>query len=221
MTSMLDPIVEDLDAMLNQHGYGRILVGLGHTAQVGKDTAAEVLIDKLGFERVSIADMIRKFMEEINPIIEMDRDGNVVRVMDALEAEEMRGSTRAEAWETIRREYPEVRPFQQEVGRTSRKMFGSDVWVNPLDEYLQDSDHRRFVLTDVRFPSEVALVRSFDGPVIKVTRPDTPPLEHETDLALADYEGWDEVLDNNGTVEEIQYKLINAIGNFYVKDWTS
>jgi 2-phosphoglycerate kinase len=40
------------------------VVGLGHTAQVGKDTAAQILIDELGFTRISIADQIRRFMED-------------------------------------------------------------------------------------------------------------------------------------------------------------
>lgn len=198
------------------------VVGLGHTAQVGKDTAAQILIEQLGFTRISIADQIRLFMEEINPMIEGDGEFSV-RVRDALEAEEKRGSTRAEAWEEIRREYREVRPLQQEIGRVVRSTFGIDSWTDVLKRRMVTSFDmgNRFVMTDVRFPSEVDFVRSFQGPVIKIFRPGVEPLNHETDQALATYTGWDAVLCNNGSVSDIQNELINSIGYFYAEDdWT-
>jgi hypothetical protein len=197
------------------------VVGLGHTAQVGKDTAAQILIEQLGFTRISIADQIRLFMEEINPIIGRSGPGPV-RVMDALEYEETIGFSRMEAWELIRKKYPEVRTLQQEIGRVVRSTFGVESWTDVLKRRMVTSiDTGRFVMTDVRFPSEVDFIRAFQGPVIKIFRPGVEPLDHETDRALAEYTGWDAVLCNSGSVPDIQNELINSIGYFYAEDdWT-
>jgi hypothetical protein len=150
------------------------------------------------------------------------RAEGVIRVRDALEYEEGFGFSRQGAWEQIRKLYPEVRPLQQEIGRVVRSTFGVDSWTDVMKRRMVTSfdTGNRFVMTDVRFLSEVDFVRSFYGPVIKIIRPGVEPLDHETDQALADYTGWTDVLSNDTDVPSIQNKLLNRIGRYYSVDWT-
>lgn len=211
--SMLAPTIERLDEVLNASALP-IVVGLGHTSFAGKDTAAKVLIDRLGFERISVADVIRQFVETLDPFVEHGH-----RTSMHLDGYMLSGKTHAQAWQALKAETPEARRLLQETGRIARDLFGPAVWLTALEEQVEESGHPRFVLTDVRFPDEIGFVRGWFGPVFKIERPGHPPLEHETDLALADYTGWDAILLNDDTVTAIQWRLLNAIGHFYNNDW--
>ena len=43
-----------------------MLIGLGHTARVGKDTCANILVEHHGFTAVAFADALREFVYNTN-----------------------------------------------------------------------------------------------------------------------------------------------------------
>ena len=46
-----------------------MIIGLTGYARSGKDTVAQILVDKFGFTRVAFADPIRDFCYQVNPIV--------------------------------------------------------------------------------------------------------------------------------------------------------
>lgn len=185
-----------------------IIVGLGHTAGVGKDAAAKILITDFGFVRLSIADLIRDFVREIDPIVQCGARGEPWRLSDLID-------DNAGSYEAVKRRYDEVRRLLQETGRVAREQFGPNFWVDQLEAKIGLG---RYIITDVRYPSEAALVKKHGGPVFKIFRPGVSPLPHETDMALRDYDGWDGVLLNDKEVEDIQNELLWAVAEFYEYD---
>lgn len=58
-----------------------------------------------------------------------------------------------------------------------------------------------FVIPDVRFPDEAALVRKLGGAIIRITRPGVGPANsHVSEHHEIEYDG---TIDNNGTIEQL------------------
>jgi hypothetical protein len=84
--------------------------------------------------------------------------------------------------------------------------------VNKLAARIAEDRPEIALITDVRFPNEVSFVRNF-GEVIKVNRPGLPPLQgaagvHASELALANFNDWDDVIENDGTLEQLREKAL-------------
>lgn len=94
------------------------------------------------------------------------------------------------------------RDFLQKLGTdVFREHISEDVWVNALlDEYKPGMN---WVITDVRFRNEADRIKQLGGKVIKVIR-DTDVMTHISERALDTYHFWDQVIDNNGTLEELE-----------------
>jgi hypothetical protein len=65
-------------------------------------------------------------------------------------------------------------------------------WVNAGLHDAQNCDV--LIISDLRFPNEVAAIKSFGGHVIKVDRPGYPKLDTVADNALEDFQGWDDTI---------------------------
>ena len=98
-----------------------------------------------------------------------------------------------------------------------RDMLHPDVWVNALfaeykpASYETDSNGNRetveckWIITDSRFPNDVKRTRKMGGVLIRVNRTECECRadEHVSETALDDFNGWDYVIENNGTIEEL------------------
>lgn len=106
-----------------------------------------------------------------------------------------------------------VRELLQRIGTEAmRKGVHEDVWVNSLiAEYKHNNlfqDH--FVISDVRFPNEVAAIKKEGGLVIRINRPSLKEKmysTHESEIALDNYKDWDYVIDNLDGIPELIVKV--------------
>ena len=164
-----------------------MLIGLGHTARVGKDTCGALLAKHHGYQVIAFADALRELVYHTDPAVRsiVDRIG----------------------WDEGKQAYPDlVRKALIDVGNHARRILGEDVWIQAAFNRIESD---RAVITDVRYPNEVQAVKDHGGIVVKVTRPGCEPLPNVADQALADFDEWDGVLDNAGTVDDLR-GLIDA-----------
>jgi hypothetical protein len=183
------------------------LIGLGCTAQVGKDTAAEYLEKKYPgrVKRVAFADELK----------------NAAMVIFGLSQEQCYGSQ--EIKETIDLRYDKSpRQLLQEVGQKMREIF-PEIWVvrvfNETIPKLQEQGYDCFIISDVRYPNEAEYIRKQLGAVVRVNREGsgvTVGAEHSSETSLLDYK-CDYEIDNSGTFEEYFEKLDKMMDEFY--DW--
>jgi hypothetical protein len=162
-----------------------VLIGLGHTARVGKDTVARILVKEHGFTRLAFADVLRAVAYESNP--------SVRRHVDLV------------GWESAKTAYPEDRDYLVALGNACRRRIGEDVWVNAVFDQLRAGAD--YVISDVRYPNELHRVTAEGGISVRVTRPGVEPLANIADRALAGFTGWDATIENNGTIDELQIVL--------------
>ncbi len=167
-----------------------VIVGLSGYARSGKDTAAQVLVDRFGFKRVAFADTLRSMLYAINPVVPDSIHGRVAELVDA------------EGWDVAKEQYPEVRQLLQRLGtEAGRNILGEDVWVDAAMRNLHPAG--RYVFTDVRFRNEALAVTSFqvNGELWRIERTGVGPAnDHVSEVGLDDWE-FDTIILNQGLAE--------------------
>lgn len=102
-----------------------------------------------------------------------------------------------------------------------RQIIHPNIWVNALFSeykgYLSESKldktwvytniYPNWVVSDVRFPNEAEAIKKRGGILIKVIRDNIPILDHESEIALDNYDKWDYIIENNGLFEELIDKV--------------
>jgi hypothetical protein len=92
-----------------------------------------------------------------------------------------------------------------------RNRVDKEYWAKQVVENVKNSDSDVIFITDVRFPSEIDALKNqgFDIITIRINRRMTREHEfnqHESETALDNYGLFDEVVENNGTLEELKEK---------------
>lgn len=163
-----------------------IIVGLTGYAQSGKDTVANILVDKYGFTRVAFADKIREFIYRINPMV----GGEPLQI-----------KVDVEGWDKAKK-HPEVRRLLQVTGVAARELFGSEFWVNQTMRKFAISE--KVVVTDVRFTNEAKFLKMNGAHLWRIQRVGVDAVNgHVSETELDDYPV-DQLIINNGTIEDLE-----------------
>lgn len=174
----------------------RKLIGLVGYAGAGKDAAAEGLT-AIGWERVSFADPLRQMALAIDPYIPCHAgvSGRLASYVDAM------GWTKA-------KQHPEVRRLLQVIGTEAvRNIIGPDTWVELARKKICDSTNS-VVVTDVRFANEAAMIAGLGGALVRIMRPGCGPVNDHPSDALVHSLTVDTVIMNDGSLEELQARLV-------------
>jgi hypothetical protein len=114
------------------------------------------------------------------------------------------------------------------ITRLLLQTYGTDIfrdrvdfnyWVIQLINRIKESSFDYTLITDVRFPNEIDVIKSEDNidvMVIRIHRKDnnqTNLNEHESEKALDNYTEWDLVIDNNGSLDELKQAALNICNN--------
>lgn len=171
-----------------------MIIGLGFKARAGKDTVAAHLVNNYAFVQESFAYPLKEY---------------IGREICGFNDKQLYG-----AWkETPDPEWGMTpRQMLQLIGTDAlRKIVHDDFWVIPMKRKLKEHirNERHVVISDVRFPNEINMIRTLGGLIVKVDRehPDKISNEkHSSELELEAYSAWDVVIENNGTLEELYTK---------------
>ena len=181
------------------------LIGFGHKAQSGKDTAAEILVAEYGWVQLGFSDALKELALFVNPVVE----GHNHRMDSTFRRQ---GFT----WEELKR-IPEVRRFLQFLGEGARQILGQDVWVDALRRRLiplgEDGIVPGIVITDMRYPNEARMIQELGGTTVRVDREGAGAGNYISETALDGFD-YDVVFDNNhskGLLWDQVEALIGAI----------
>ncbi len=88
------------------------------------------------------------------------------------------------------------------------------IWVN----YLLANIHCDICLIkDLRFPEEALAIQERGGLVYKIVRDSVTRQDDGADDPLEDFERWDGVLDNNGTLGQFHDKIVHLGNNLILR----
>lgn len=178
-----------------------IVIGLGHKMFCGKDTVAAHWKEKFGVIPVSFAYKLKAIVKDLYGLTEEHTNGKLKQEPIL----ELGGIT--------------PRTIMQKFGTNNREIYDK-VWV----EYLFRSVISSFpsgtivAIPDCRFPNEAEYIKNKKGYVVKVNR-DTSNFSisaeqraHPSETSLDSY-GFDFVIDNNGSLEELYEKADAVLSN--------
>lgn len=120
------------------------LVGLVGYAQAGKDTFAKFM----GFKKLAFAEKLRDVAFDSNPWY--------------------REQILKHGYEYAKTSIPGVREYLQDLGMAVREHFGEDTWVNAAFQAHDPSVPT--VITDTRFPNEIAAIKARGGIIVRIDR---------------------------------------------------
>ncbi|MET9120008.1 hypothetical protein [Streptomyces sp. NPDC004528] len=174
------------------------IIGLGGYAGAGKDTVANLLVEKYDYRSIAFGDAVRDVLEEMNPLIPTPYGAvNLQWVLKDV------------GWGVAKREYPEVRRLMQRLGGSVREHVGVDAWVTAA---LRKAVGDRVVFTDVRHRNELGTIRRHGAVTIWIGRPNVGPLNSdvsENSLTSGDFHTQ---LINDGSREDLALKVSGHMG---------
>lgn len=194
-------------------------IGLGGRLAAGKDVVADHLVEKHGFIKIGMSDPLLRILVIVDPWVpvapkpgdyEYGTEGRFVRASRLV----------ATVGYVEAKKNPEVRRLLQMIGdNAGRRIHGEDVWVDyharTIEPQLEFGVN--VVLTGVRYPNEVELVRRLGGTSLWVHRPDnaTDPqaAAHESENSVAP-DDFDYTILNNRTIADLHEATDNLVAEW-------
>lgn len=106
----------------------------------------------------------------------------------------------------------QFRPVLQWWGTDFKRYFhGDNYWVQQtlaqlVEEYRNGLELA--VIPDVRFKSEAAVIKELGGMLIRIARPTQMIDNHISETDLDDYKGFDHIVINNGTLDDLDHEAV-------------
>jgi hypothetical protein len=182
----------------------------------GKDTVADYLVTEYGFKRESFANSLK---DAVASIFSWDRE-----MLEGRTAESRAWREAPDVWWTTRlgKTVTPRMVLQQWGTEVIRTSFHDDMWIASLERRLLNTDDD-IVITDCRFPNELATLKNVGAHLVRVDRGPEPEwyeiavLSAETghdhmtpaypEVHSSEYSwitgDFDAVVDNNGTLEDL------------------
>jgi PAS domain-containing protein len=211
-----------------------MIIGITGFIGSGKDTVANYLVAKHGFVRDSFAGTLK---DAVARVFGWDRE-----LLEGLTHEARVWREQVDPWWAKRLNMPHLTPrhmLQLWGTEVCRQGFHNEIWIASLENRLRKTNEN-IVISDVRFPNELAAIRNFGGICIWVKRGELPEwyncaltenttheneqwlLEDAGQLMPQQYPGvhhsewawigqtFDREMNNNGTVEDL-YEQVNYL----------
>ena len=205
-----------------------MIIGVCGFIGSGKDTVADYLTNFHEFRRESFANSLK---DAVAQVFSWDRTMLEGRTKQAREWREQ-----VDPWWSDRLKLPELTPrwvLQHWGTEVCRHGFHDDIWIASLENKLRHSEDD-VVISDCRFPNEIAAIRRANGLVVRVIRGPEPEW-YDSALAFnhgenknmlwstsksrleklkihASETAWvgtkfDAVLDNNGSLDDLYLQI--------------
>jgi hypothetical protein len=203
-----------------------MIIGICGLIGAGKDTVADCLVNMHEFRRESFASTLK---DAVAAVFGWDRTLLEGRTKEAREWREQ-----VDPWWAERLNLPNLTPrwvLQYWGTEVCRRAFHDDIWIASLENKLRNSKDD-VVISDCRFPNEIASIRRAGGKIIRVVRgpdPDWYDLALQENLHKSEHAkfeliklkvhasetAWigtefDMILDNNGLISQL-YTNVNDL----------
>jgi hypothetical protein len=174
-----------------------VLIGIAGQKYAGKDTAAKGIMYAPGWQSESFAAPIRQAACAL-----FDIDLDTLNQIKHEAREELGGKS--------------LRDFMQLMGTEfGRNMIDPGMWLQCLRTRIQD--HKKVIVTDVRFPNEVDFIHSLGGIVIEIQRPSIQRNDAHASETPLPREMVDFVVMNDSTVDVLQKRVRELVKQFVGK----
>jgi hypothetical protein len=205
-----------------------MIIGICGFIGSGKDTIADYLVNFHEFRRESFANTLK---DAVSAVFGWDRTMLEGRTKEAREWREQ-----VDPWWAHRLNMPDLTPrwiLQYWGTEVCRRGFHDDIWIASLENKLRSSNDN-IVISDCRFPNEIASIKRAGGQIIWVQRGvlpdwygmaflanggDSHSQEQLRSLKIhASETSWvgtdfDHIIDNGGSIGQLYDQIKNLVSN--------
>lgn len=170
----------------------------------GKDTAANILISRYGYKKMSFAGTLK---DAIAIIFGWPRDMIEGATKESREWREMKDEWWSERLGINITPRRVLQLWGTEVGRNA---FHKDIWIASLERqlYLAGADDAKIVITDCRFENEAELIKQYGGKLINIVRPGVELSgSHITETGLPEHL-FDDTVYNDGDLLDLEIAIM-------------
>ncbi len=207
-----------------------MIVGLVGLIGSGKDTAADFLVNQFNFKRESFAGHLKDI---VSIVFSWDRE-----LLEGRTASSRQWREQADPWWSNRLGFTVTPRWVLQYWGTDvlRNHFHNDIWIASLEKKLSVNT-RDIVITDCRFPNEIAVLKKLNAKICRVIRgPDPKWFRNaqtfmlgtedsnylqakqviiELGIHASEYSwvntDFDQIIDNNSTIEHLYKQLAEII----------
>lgn len=175
-----------------------MIVAFGHKSRVGKDTASSLLLTIL---RQNNKNVVRaSFAHELKIV------AHNLYFWAGVQRPEYYDKNPAAREIVLEELGMNVRELWIKIGMAIRSVY-SDTWVRHVCERYKAADY--IIISDLRFVNELACLKERDKCIaVKIERDAAPVLDSPADKALDNFEDWDYILRNNGSIDELYSNIL-------------
>ena len=209
-----------------------MIIGFAGKAASGKTTAAKFLLqqESLQIKVIPMATMLREEVvqflqqagaDEYVPLVFGDQKDKVT----VFYIDESKALASCEKWADFATAHAEiqdrkgfsavsVRRILQWWGTEYRRAQDPDYWTKAWERKLAtvDLQSTHVLVDDVRFINELKVIKKHGGVFVRVVRPGFDGANnHSSENSLDGYQGWDLVIDNNGSLDEFKQKIVDRV----------
>ena len=145
-----------------------MIIGICGLIGAGKDTIADYLVNIYGFKRESFAGTLK---DAVAAVFGWDRE-----LLEGRTTHSRAWREQVDPWWASRLNMPNLTPrwvLQYWGTEVCRKAFNDDIWIASLENKLKNTTDN-VVISDCRFPNEIAAIKSAGGTVVWVQRGELP-----------------------------------------------
>ena len=176
--------------------FANMVIVLSGKKRVGKDTVADILEKYLGgsnFERFSIASYLKRGVAALvnKSQSELEKGKDVLNISSGVTP----------------------RDLYKSIGDLIRDSLGKTFFINTLIEEVFKSQKKIVVISDMRYRHEYEELKKLDPVFIRIKNKNLPKDDHtsETDLDSIPDSEFNYVIDNEGTISDLENKVLEII----------
>lgn len=207
-----------------------LIIGIAGKAGHGKSAAQTILHDTYGYERINLADPVRRICMDMWGITHEQLSDSMLKEQtlpewgfSPREAMQMVGTgmgrkLHPDTW--VRKTLTTIKTAQAGQTVSVTTLTGQTIMLNPqmqMDFQQRQNSYQYWCVGDVRFPNEAEAIQAAGGKVIKIINPNVVDnldhdSEHSVDLVVADI-----TIHNDGSLDVLKLKLAQALDSLSVK----
>jgi hypothetical protein len=174
-----------------------VIISMAFKARVGKDLAADYLVQHYGFKKIAFAQPLKEAAMVIYGLTDEQLYGDLKEVVDPFWGETPRQILQTAGTNALRAHHRQ------------------DIWVMATKRKLIQEPMMNWCISDCRFKNEAEMVKSLGGKMIRVDasfpgRQEIKTGSHASEIDMLDYVDWDWILKNDST-KEVYYKRIDEM----------
>jgi hypothetical protein len=210
-----------------------MILGFAGKAATGKTTAAKHLAPLLDRECIIVPmamvlrDEVEAFLraigaDEFVPLVYGCQDDKI----QVFYVDEQKAVAQCPRWSHFISDHQEIQDCSGQTSVTVRRILqwwgteyrraeDPDYWTKAWGRKIEqlDLDHLHVLVDDVRFSNELNVVKEHNGLIVKIERPGFDGANnHASETSLDEYDDWDQILLNDGTLDDFEAKVEQLVG---------